>query len=83
MCGLLGFADDHIIIRNIGNLAPFEGQALLLEAFAEILPEHSRARVMIVSEGKLKDELMRQAQRFGVQKQVLFAGHREEFSSMY
>ena len=81
--GLLGFTDDHIIIGNIGNLAPFEGQALLLEAFAEILPEHTRTRVVIVGEGELKDELMRLAQRFGVQKQVLFTGQREEFSSMY
>jgi glycosyltransferase involved in cell wall biosynthesis len=81
--GLLGFADDHIIIGNIGNLAPFEGQALLLEAFADVLPEYTRARVMVVGEGELKDELIRQAQRFGVQKQVLFTGHREEFSSMY
>jgi glycosyltransferase involved in cell wall biosynthesis len=81
--GLLGYADDHVIIGNIGNLAPFEGQALLLEAFADILPDYTRARIIIVGEGELKDELIRLAQRFGVQKQVFFAGHRDDFSSMY
>lgn len=81
--GLLGYAVDHVIIGSIGNLAPFEGQALLLEAFADILPDYTRARVIIVGEGELKDELMRLAQRFGVQKQVYFAGHRDDFSSMY
>jgi glycosyltransferase involved in cell wall biosynthesis len=81
--GLLGFADDHVILGNVGNLVPFEGQALLLEAFADILPEYTRARVMIVGEGELKEELIRLAQRFGVRQQVFFAGHRDEFSSMY
>ncbi len=81
--GLLGYAVDHVIIGSIGNLAPIEGQALLLEAFADILPDYTRARVIIVGEGELKSELMRLAQRFGVQKQVYFAGHRDDFSSMY
>jgi glycosyltransferase involved in cell wall biosynthesis len=81
--GFLGYAVDHVIIGSIGNLAPFEGQALLLEAFADILPDYTRARVIIVGEGELKDELMRLAQRFGVQKQVYFAGHRDDFSSLY
>jgi glycosyltransferase involved in cell wall biosynthesis len=81
--GLLGFADDHTAIGNIGKLAPFEGQTLLVEAFADVLPLYPRARVVIVGDGELKAELIRIAERFGVHKQVLFAGQREDFSSMY
>ncbi|MDI6779720.1 MAG: glycosyltransferase [Bacteroidota bacterium] len=81
--GLLGFADDHTVIGNIGKLAPYEGQTLLIEAFADILPLYPRARVVIVGDGELKAELIRIAERFGVHKQVLFAGQREDYSSMY
>jgi hypothetical protein len=47
-----------LLLETFVILVPFEGQALLLKVFADILQEHSKARVMIVGEGELKDELM-------------------------
>jgi glycosyltransferase involved in cell wall biosynthesis len=39
---------DNVIILYVGNLESYQGIDLLLEAFAQVHPKHSRARLVIV-----------------------------------
>ena len=78
-----GFSDEHIVIGNIGRLVPMKGQEYLINAFAEVVKKNSCVRLVLVGDGVLKDELMSQAQKLGIQQHVVFAGFREDLQALY
>ena len=62
---------DRII--TLGNLKPEKNHKLLIDAFARLRRDRE-ARLMIVGEGALREELIQQAERLGVAGDVLLPG---------
>lgn len=70
-----GATDDETLILYMGNLEPYQGIDLLLEAFA--LVEHSAARLVIIGGAPAHVErYQRMAQRLGIQSRVSLLGPR-------
>ncbi|HWY30331.1 MAG TPA: glycosyltransferase [Candidatus Acidoferrum sp.] len=70
----LGLSEDHFVIGKIGRLFKLKGHADLLAAFARILPQLPRARLLFVGDGSLRGDIEGQARALGVAGKVVFAG---------
>jgi len=70
----LGLAADAFVIGKIGRLAPLKGHADLFRAFQALLPELPQARVLLVGDGSLRNELEGQATKLGIRDKIVFVG---------
>jgi glycosyltransferase involved in cell wall biosynthesis len=70
----LGLDQDEYVVGNVGRLHPDKDQKTLIQGFAKALPEMGKARLVIVGEGRLKQELKSLACELGVDDRVSFLG---------
>jgi glycosyltransferase involved in cell wall biosynthesis len=73
--GQLGLEHAEVVLY-VGRFAPLKNVSLLIEAFAVVRRRRPRARLLLVGEGALAGRLRAQARRLGVDRDVVFAGHR-------
>lgn len=77
----LGWADEDFGWICAARLAEQKGHRFLLEAMAH-LPEDSRARLALVGDGVLLDDLRELAARLGVGHRVRFLGARRDVAAL-
>jgi glycosyltransferase involved in cell wall biosynthesis len=70
----LGLEENHFIIGKIGRLFKLKGHADLVKAFAKILPQVPRARLLFVGDGALRGEIEKQIRALGLDGKVIFTG---------
>lgn len=70
----LNLSPDDFVFGNIGRLAINKDQRTLIQAFAEIKDQCPRAKLIILGQGALEDELKNLAKSLNVQNDVIFAG---------
>ena len=68
------FGDDPVIV-TVGALIDQKNQALLIQAMEEVLEQFPNAKLVIVGDGPLREELERMANEIGVASNVIFAGY--------
>ena len=66
----------------IASLRPKKGHAHLLEAFRQVVARVPAARLLIVGEGPLRDELRRLAARLGLDGTAVFTGYRPDVADL-
>jgi len=54
----LGLTDETPVIGTVGRLVPIKGQRYLIDAFARLASQGSRAHLLLVGDGELRDELL-------------------------
>ncbi len=74
----LGFADSDLLIGAIGRLAPQKGFLYLMRAMPLVLAAVPAARLVMIGEGPLADELKGEARKHGVADRVHFLGFRND-----
>jgi glycosyltransferase involved in cell wall biosynthesis len=74
----LGLPDDTITFGTVGRLTRTKGQSYLLEAFSKILEQIHDARLVLIGEGPLSEELRRQAGNLNISSKILFTGYRND-----
>jgi glycosyltransferase involved in cell wall biosynthesis len=81
----LHIADDEIVIGAIGRLVEFKGHTYLLKAVAKLMSMdiQKKIRVVIVGDGELRAPLATEALALGIDKQVIFTGHRTDLEGLY
>jgi glycosyltransferase involved in cell wall biosynthesis len=70
----LGLDEDHFVIGKIARLFRLKGHADLLAAFQTILPQIPQARLLLVGDGALRNEIENQVRTLGLQGKVIFTG---------
>lgn len=70
----LGLAADELAIGFVGRLEPQKAPGVLIDAFARLVTEIPRAKLVMVGSGSLEFQLRQQAAMAGVDSQVLFLG---------
>jgi glycosyltransferase involved in cell wall biosynthesis len=70
----LGIPADAFVIGKIARLFKLKGHDDLLAAFAKILPQIPRARLLFVGDGFLRGELENQVRSLGLAGKVIFTG---------
>jgi glycosyltransferase involved in cell wall biosynthesis len=78
----LGIPRESRVILTVGRLDEQKGHRFLIEAFSSVLREHRDARLLIVGEGPLREELQALARQFGVDEAVCFAGYRDDVPAL-
>lgn len=68
----------HIVFATVGSLIPEKGLECLIEAFRPVCACHREARLLIVGDGPLRQQLEEQAVRGGLAEKVMFAGYRSD-----
>lgn len=69
-----GISPDAFVICHVGSFNEQKNQMFLLEAFAELLKMRPDARLLLVGDGKLKNDCEQRAESLGLQDRAIFAG---------
>ena len=69
-----GLNENHFVIGKIARLFKLKGHADLLAAFQKILPQTPQARLLLVGDGALRNEIENQVRALGLQDKVIFTG---------
>lgn len=67
-----GFSDNEIIIVTVGRLVPRKGVGDLLEIVKRL--NQKNVKLLVIGEGPIKNSLINQSQRLGIQENVDFLG---------
>ena len=68
-----GFSDTDVVVGTVGHLRPEKNYARLIRAFSQ-LPDHLHGKLILVGDGDLRAELVRQVHDLGLAGRVVFAG---------
>ena len=74
----LAIPEDAMVIGTIGRLNEVKRQDLLIQAFAQHARRDPDARLLIVGDGPLQDDLRQLAMSLGVQDSVCFTGYKPD-----
>ncbi len=64
---------DCFVVGHIGRLMEVKNHSFLLKIFAEIYKKNTQARLLLVGDGPLKEQLLAQTKQLGVESAVIFA----------
>lgn len=70
----LGLQEDAFVVGKIGRLAPLKGHEDLFNAFALLLPQQPKARLLLIGDGALRAHLEARTAHLGLRDRVIFAG---------
>jgi len=78
-----GFSKDDLVLGCFGRFSPEKGQEVLLEAFARVVPEYARAKIMLVGSGQEEVNLRALAVRLKISDKVVFCGYQRAMQDYY
>lgn len=79
----LGLPMEAPLILNVARLHPRKGQALLLQAFRQVLEHYPQTRCIIVGDGPEREPLRRLAHQLGLDHAVILIGERRDLERFY
>ena len=78
----LNLSQDDLILGNVGNLREVKDHPTLITAFSKISPLFPQSKLLIVGEGRLRPNLEKLCEEFGLEDRVLFLSHRRDVPSI-
>jgi glycosyltransferase involved in cell wall biosynthesis len=73
----------EVVIGYVGRLVPEKGCSVLLQAAAQVVGEFPEARLIFVGEGPERSFLEAESKSWGLERNVIFAGRREDMPEVY
>jgi glycosyltransferase involved in cell wall biosynthesis len=70
----LGLGSENLIVMFVGSFQPWHGLPELVEAFAQVAARRERARLVLVGDGALSNQIRARATGLGLQDRVVFTG---------
>ena len=80
--GREGFCPDDLLLVSVGRLARQKNCALLLDAFANLIAAHPRARLVLAGTGKERPALEARANQLCIASKVRFLGLRNDIPDL-
>lgn len=74
--------DDHLVVGAVGRLDPIKNLPALVQAAADVLPEHPETTFLVVGDGVQKQELVASAREADVLERFRFAGFVEDMPGL-
>ena len=78
----LGIGTDDFVFGTVGRLEPIKGQRVLIGAFARVAQELTDAKLLMIGDGELREELEGLAGTLGISPKVIFAGWRDDVGEL-
>lgn len=72
-----GIKKDELLCMNIGRVNEEKNLILLLKAFRRVAKKNSKAKLIFIGEGFLKNDLKKMSQEWGIEDKVIFTGFLE------
>lgn len=69
-----GFADSDFVFLNVGRLMPAKNHKILVDAFKILFKRYKNIKLLIVGDGVLRSELIKQIESVGLQNHIILAG---------
>jgi len=76
-------SQNDFVIGVFGRLSPEKGHKYLIEALAICTDKYPEIRLLILGDGPEKDNLIKLTQRHGLDKIVIFCGHKSNVRDYY
>ena len=78
-----GFNDSDYVIGNIGRMIPQKNQLFLIDAFAEFRKQEPRAKLLLIGDGELREEIDQKIVMLGLEDFVHIEKYRNDVSKCY
>jgi glycosyltransferase involved in cell wall biosynthesis len=78
----IGLNNDSFVFGAVGRLVPTKGLTYLLRAFAKVYRQVPKSNLILIGEGRLKQQLVATAAELGVDKSVYFLGYRTDVEKL-
>lgn len=79
---MLDLPKEAFVYGTVGRLAPTKGLSYLIEAFAKVKQQMPSAQLIVVGEGRLRNELEQQAAGTSCADSIHFLGHRKNIPEL-
>lgn len=74
---------DNMVIGHIGRLTAQKNTLFILDIFAEILKIEKKARLLIIGDGDLREDMLKKIDDINIKENVLYLGRREDIKQFY
>ena len=78
----LGYNQNEVIIGHVGRMTAEKNHALIIDIFRCIYMRESKARLLLIGDGKLREELKQKVVDLGLEQRVLFMGVRSDVNRL-
>ena len=75
--------EDNIVIGHIGRFTPQKNSVHIIEIFAAVVKKESKAKLCLIGDGELLDDVLAKIKELGIEKQVDYLGRREDIQQFY
>lgn len=73
-----GIEEDCLLVGHVGRFMLQKNHKFLLHVFGEIVKKRTNAKLLLVGNGPLEQDLRKQAAKMGIAEQIIFAGIRKD-----
>lgn len=78
----LGIAGDAPVLGHVGRFSVEKNQSFILDVFADFRLRHSGAKLMLVGNGPMHEEIKDKARSLGIAEDILFLGERSDVNEL-
>ncbi|MEY8446051.1 glycosyltransferase family 1 protein [Enterococcus ratti] len=78
----LGLSDENLIIGNIGRMEEQKNQMFLLDIFEAVHQKNQQAKLLLIGNGSLKNQLLNKIDQLKLADAVLYLGEREDIPAL-
>ncbi|MGN1277738.1 MAG: glycosyltransferase [Floccifex sp.] len=75
--------EDNLVIGHIGRLTAQKNTLFILDIFAKILKIEEKAKLLIIGDGDLRDDMQKKIEDLEIKESVLYLGRREDIKQFY
>ena len=79
----IGIKDSDFVIGHIGRFVEQKNHRFLIDIFAEVKKEKKNAKLVLVGQGPLREEIEEKVKNLGLEKDVFFLGQRSDTNKLY
>ena len=74
---------DNFVIGHVGRFNLQKNHKFLIEVFNQVYLQNNKARLLLIGEGPLENEIRHQVNELGLNKVVIFLGIRKDVADLY
>lgn len=74
---------ETLIIGNIGRMVAQKNQTFLIDIFNEVHKQNKNSVLLLIGQGPLQEELIKEAKTLNLQDCILFLGQRNDVNELY